>query len=533
MPISNGLALGLIIIPILAILIIIHELGHFFAARSVGIKVEEFGLGIPPRAKGWRWKGVLWSLNWVPFGGFVRVKGEDGKDFSEGSMHTKGPWQRGFFLAAGPFMNFVAAVVLCVVMVGFQGITNDTESVYVNRVEEQSPATDAGWQPGDVIVAVNGTEIHSTGELSTAINQFLDQTVSVTVLRAGERVETTVEPRSNPPDGQGATGIEIAVGAQSVVQISQVDPGSTAELAGMLDGDRITAIGGVEVESEAQVGALLNQAVGNAVVLTVVRDGQTLDLTVNVPLPTVIITGVGTDSAASSALLYTGDQLTSIDGIPVVDAISFRDALWAANGRIVPIGYLRDGREGTLQLGVPAFGEADNPLEVIGLNARVQNTYDAIGVNGLITPTYERVPLTQVVPEGWSQFTTFMSITFDGLQQIATEGVDRDQISGPVGMGQVTSELLSESVVPAWFTVTFIMVIISVGLGVMNLLPIPALDGGRLLFVFIEIIRGGKRISPEKEGLVHLVGMVFLLGLMFLVAFGDVSRLLDGRSMLP
>jgi regulator of sigma E protease len=116
---------------------------------------------------------------------------------------------------------------------------------------------------------------------------------------------------------------------------------------------------------------------------------------------------------------------------------------------------------------------------------------------------------------------------------MATEGVDRDQIAGPVGMGQITSELLSESVVPAWFTITFIMVVISVGLGVLNLLPIPALDGGRLLFVIIEILRGGKRISPEKEGMVHLAGMVILLALMFLVAFGDVSRLLDGRSMLP
>ncbi len=84
---SSGLALGLLIIPILAFLIIIHELGHFFAARSVGVKVEEFGIGIPPRAKGWRRNGVLWSINWIPFGGFVRVKGEDGADMGEGSMN--------------------------------------------------------------------------------------------------------------------------------------------------------------------------------------------------------------------------------------------------------------------------------------------------------------------------------------------------------------------------------------------------------------------------------------------------------------
>jgi regulator of sigma E protease len=74
---------------------------------------------------------------------------------------------------------------------------------------------------------------------------------------------------------------------------------------------------------------------------------------------------------------------------------------------------------------------------------------------------------------------------------------------------------------------------ISLGLGVLNLLPLPALDGGRLLFVLIEILRGGRRVSPEKEGLVHLAGMVVLLGAMFLIAYGDVSRLVDGRSILP
>lgn len=533
MGIPSGLALGLVIIPMLAVLIIIHELGHFFAARSVGVKVEEFGLGIPPRAKGWRWKGVLWSLNWIPFGGFVRVKGEDGNDFSQDSMNAKGPWQRALFLVAGPFMNFVAAVVLCIVMVAFQGVTSTTESVYVNRVVAGSPAEAAGWQPGDVITGVNGASIASVDALSSAIDGSLDQPVDVSIRRGSETITTTVTPRSNPPDGQGATGIEIAAGRQSMVQLNHVDPGSPAAAAGFQDGDRITAINGVAVESEAQVSSLLNGAIGSTAVLTVERDGQAVDLTVTVPTPRILITGVGPDSAASSALLYPGDQITSVGGTEIIDAAALFDALRAASGTTTEFGYVRQGNAGSVQLRVPVIEDDANPLAAIGLNARVENPYDAIGVDGLITPTYEKVPLTRIVPEGWNQFAEFMTVTIDGLQRMATEGVDRDQIAGPVGMGQATSELLSESVVPVWFTITFIMVIISVGLGVMNLLPIPALDGGRLLFVFIEILRGGRRISPEKEGLVHLVGMVFLLGLMFLVAFGDVSRLLDGRSMLP
>ena len=86
---SEGLINGLYIIPILAVLILVHEIGHFVAARLIGVKVEEFGIGIPPRIKVWRRNGVLWSLNWIPFGGFVKVLGEDGKTTDPESINAK------------------------------------------------------------------------------------------------------------------------------------------------------------------------------------------------------------------------------------------------------------------------------------------------------------------------------------------------------------------------------------------------------------------------------------------------------------
>ena len=120
-----------------------------------------------------------------------------------------------------------------------------------------------------------------------------------------------------------------------------------------------------------------------------------------------------------------------------------------------------------------------------------------------------------------------------GLVGLVTGNTPLNQVAGPIGMGQITSEIISQSPLPLWVTLAQLTILLSLNLGVLNLLPLPALDGGRLLFVIVEVLRGGRRIAPEREGLVHFAGLVLLLGFMFVVAFFDVGRLLDGRSFLP
>ena len=109
------------IIPILGFLIFIHEVGHYVAARMCGVKVEEFGMGIPPKLFGWVRNGVVYSVNAIPFGGFVRVKGEDGENVESDSMNAKSPAQRAFFLSAGIIMNILFAVFLMILVVGIKG----------------------------------------------------------------------------------------------------------------------------------------------------------------------------------------------------------------------------------------------------------------------------------------------------------------------------------------------------------------------------------------------------------------------------
>lgn len=531
--ISNGLALGLLIIPILAFLVLVHEFGHFFAARSVGVEVEEFGIGIPPRAKGWRRKGVLWSLNWIPFGGFVRVRGEDGADMSAGSMNSKGPLQRAFFLVAGSMMNFLVAIILSIVIVALQGIPDTTTRAYVADIAESSPAEGAGWLPGDSIYAVDGERIESSAQLQSALGGRAGDEVSVTLQRGDVLIETEVVPRADPPPFEGATGIDIQQGVRSVLSVTDVEPGSLAEDAGWLPGDKIIAVDGIPLESEAQARGLFVGAANRALPVLIERDGEQVETTVQMPAPSVVLVQIESGSAASTAMLYPGDKVVAIDGEPVTSARTFANGLIGGIGGEVVLDIEREGRSLDIALPMPPDIEPTEVIAAVGINGRVESPYDLLGVDGIIARTFQSVPASQVISEGFAQFWGITSGTFAGLRDMATQGVDRDQLVGPVGMGQMTSELLSQSAIPPWVTLATITVVISVGLGVLNLLPLPALDGGRLLFVLIEVLRGGRRISPEKEGLVHLAGMVLLLGLMFVVAFGDVSRLLDGRSIFP
>ena len=145
---------------------------------------------------------------------------------------------------------------------------------------------------------------------------------------------------------------------------------------------------------------------------------------------------------------------------------------------------------------------------------------------------YERVSITALPGETVSRFFETIRGMGRGLADLVSGRTPLDEVAGPIGMGQLTSEVISESPEPLWITLVGIATLLSLNLGLLNLLPLPALDGGRLLFVGLEVLRRGKRVPPEKEGIVHLVGLAILLTLMFAIAFQDVDRLISGGSFL-
>lgn len=527
----------LAIIPILAFLIVIHELGHFFAARSVGVTVEEFGIGLPPRVKGWKKGGVLWSLNALPIGGFVRVKGEDANDREPGSLHNVSAWARGWFLLAGPLMNLAAAVLISILLVATNGV-QDTKP-FISQVAPNSPAQQAGWQPGDRIVSIDGERIDSTSHAIDVVQSSRGEEVVVVLQRGGETIETTVTPRENPPSGQGSTGITFGDGRFSDVQVDVVRPNTPAAEAGLLPGDRIVSINGVEIEAMAQAIVLMDAHIGGEVTLTYEREGEQSTVNLAVPDASLPVTNVVANSPAADAELYASDEITHVNGEPITTGQDFITTMIDSSGQDVELSFTRTTNEGpvdmTTTMSVPNVAELERTqvLANLGLSLLQPSGFHEIGIEPVGYVTYVSVPASQWVQEGWSQFTFFISGTISGLQQAFSGEAPLDSFVGPIGMGQMTGELIQQSngnAVPALLNLTML---VSIALGLFNLLPIPALDGGRLVFVIIEILRGGKRVPPEKEGAVHMIGMILLLGLIFYIAFGDVSRILDGDSILP
>ncbi len=396
-------------IPVFGLLVLVHEFGHFITAKWAGIRVEEFGVGFPPRivglrkrdGKGWEviWFGgirseedsydslkqtpfsgtsggvstpgapvsshTIYSLNLIPIGGFVRMPGENG-DINDENGHydpqsfaAKSAGKRLIVLVAGVTMNVLLAMVLFTFAFGFG---EPKLLPQIGKVVPGSPAEIAGIRPGDTIVSANNQPVKFFSDLQAVVNAEIQADknhhatvpVILQIRRSGstELISTTVNARVHPPAGQGYMGIE-----------------------------------------------------------------------------------------ASSKVVF--------DSIP----------LWQA------------------------------PIR--GVQYTFQTTADFLHAIGqMITG----------------------SLPF--------------QLAGPVGIVRITGEVAQSVPSEGWWPLLSLTAVLSLNLAIINILPFPALDGGRVVLVLIEVLRGGKRLKPEVEGLINFAGMLMLLTLMVVITFFDVKNLL-------
>ena len=199
---------------VLSILVLVHELGHFLAARRAGVWVEEFGFGIPPRIYGKKIGETLYSVNLLPFGGFVRLHGETGEarvTQEKRAFINKSKSVRSVIILAGVVMNLVLAIVAFSSVYTLSGIPRDSKNVRVLEVSTGSPADVSGIKVGDVIKQIDGNMVNSTDDFVSKSKSLSGKEINLTIQREGvsELLTYSVLLRENPPQGEGAMGVVI------------------------------------------------------------------------------------------------------------------------------------------------------------------------------------------------------------------------------------------------------------------------------------------------------------------------------------
>ncbi len=198
----------LVFLLVLSILVIVHEFGHFIMARRAGVMVEEFGFGLPPRVWGKRVGETLYSINALPFGGFVKLYGEsdeEGVTNPRRSFLNKKKSTRISIIVAGVIMNFILAVVAFAIVYSFSGIPKDTHQIKIVDISADSPALSSGLVVGDLIKKVDGRDLTKVDDFIKYVDTKKGQKVNIET----QKGKVTLTPRANPPEGQGPLGVII------------------------------------------------------------------------------------------------------------------------------------------------------------------------------------------------------------------------------------------------------------------------------------------------------------------------------------
>ncbi|MGB9883548.1 MAG: M50 family metallopeptidase, partial [Microgenomates group bacterium] len=203
----------IIFILTLGLLVLVHELGHFLAAKKNGVKVEEFGFGLPPRLFGIKKGETLYSINLLPIGGFVKLYGEELHEIKTNKLKNrafinKTPWQKAMIIVSGVIGNFILGWAL-ISFLFTQGVPVPTKKIIIEKVADNSPAQSVGLKTGDVIVNFADKNLENTQDLISLSRKYADKKIKIVIERNNQKINKEIIPRKNPPPGQGPLGVII------------------------------------------------------------------------------------------------------------------------------------------------------------------------------------------------------------------------------------------------------------------------------------------------------------------------------------
>jgi regulator of sigma E protease len=499
---------------VIGILIFVHELGHFLVAKKTGVTVEKFSLGFGPKLIGFEKGGTQYMICAIPLGGYVKLKGEnpdEGLTNDRGEFASRSVGVRAAIVAAGPFMNCALCFLIMplVFMIGIQVPSYLEEKPVVQWVSAQSPAAQAGMQKGDTILAVDNETVE-TWKMFTALTQINPgKSVRIQLVRDGRTMVTTIQPAAQEKASAG-----LGMYHYIPPRVAAVVPDSPASRAGLQQDDVVESIGGKPVTHWIELSEAIRDLIGEDLSIGIRRNDQRLSFTMR---PDLVVEDVVKESPAE-AHIQPGDKILAINGNdPARYQQAFRRNDFSAEQRL-DFQVFRDRSRIAVALEVPGTGD-------VGLRVNGK-----IGIIPAEDVAFKRYGLLTSIAEGFKQAWEMTTLTFWALGKLLTLDVSLKTLGGPIMIAKMTGTAAKSGLASLIIFTAFL----SINLCILNLLPVPVLDGGHLLFFLIEfIIR--RPLGTKNMEIAQKVGLVLLILLLVTVTYNDILRSLPQKyiDLLP
>ncbi len=428
----------------LGVIVLVHEFGHFIVARWRKVDVEIFSIGMGPKIWGKEINGVDFRISAIPFGGYVKMKGDNVSDLNTSDSNTfygTKPSNRILIAFSGPFFNYVFAVIVVsfIFFIGFKSV-GFLPRVYVDTSKGINYFALAGIKSGDVIKKINGKSINSFQEIDYVLVYNMDQNVDVVFERDGKEFSVKVYIPKNYINNEGGLGISFA--AKPV--IGSVFSGSPAEEVGLKEGDKILRINGKEILFFNDIASVISESKGEEIVIDIARNSQKLTVKVK-----------------------------------------------------------------------PKFDEK-NKRYVIGISPKVFDDEVVVTERKVSNPFLAFV-------EGFNFTNGKLFEILKGLQLMITGKIDvQSSVAGPIRITYFLSSAIENQM--ALQNILIIVAIISMAIGIFNLIPFPGLDGWHIVISSFEVI-ARKKPSANVIAVIETIGFVAIVFLIILVLFNDVFNL--------
>ena len=578
------------VIPMLGILILVHELGHFLVAKAFGVRVLKFSIGFgAPIGFGknrlrWERGGTEYVIGWIPLGGLVQMLGERlpgdeqfGPPIPEDAkpdefLEAKPVWQKLSIVFAGPAMNLVLPVI-CLMGILWVGLPR--ADAIIGMVEPNSPAAAAGLLAGDRVLSVDGASVRWWDEVLSPIRESESGgSLVIEVDRDGLREQIQVDLASRTAlDRFGSIKDSgwIGLGHRRLSPLLGVpSESSVASVAGLRSGDLVTAIGGEEVEDWVGLKAAFEAGVASArregrrtLTWRVERNSEKVfgpltaavadtkaqasaESTAALPAPVerpaeerldfevaiadsleklglvaapILVHSVAEGMPAGRAGLEPNDLILSVDGRTIGSFESFASLIQTSGGRELALTISRAGRTQEIRLAAEET-VVPGPLEIEGMEQKVYrvgigNALSSLpGARGMERVRNPIESLPRAATMSWQMTMDFL----EGLGKLFTGEVGTDQLSGPIGIARIARRSLDRG----WLDYLFMMMLISINLGILNMLPIPILDGGQAVIYSIEGIKRSP-VSMRTREIAAQTGFAVLVVLMGRAFWNDLT----------